>query len=210
MQPSPHVYAVDVGSPKRGKFAWAQPDDRRATKASSHMPALANSVAADLEAGDRVALGFECPLYFPLSDDPRLVTKARDFEGDRSWSASPGATVSATGLVEVTWILRTIKTNVRRQVRPYLSWSDFEKVEEGLFLWEAFVPHRGTSSAPLLATPDWRDARAAARAFLKHIHERTVREPRGEVVSLLGLALLHTHWSDDLTLLHAPCSVVIL
>jgi hypothetical protein len=40
-----------------------------------------DAIAADLNAGHHVALGFECPLFVPVSEDPNGLTSARPGEG---------------------------------------------------------------------------------------------------------------------------------
>ena len=202
------VYGVDIGSPSKGKFAWARPGDASPSRDSADPATLASVVACDLRAGKKVALGFECPLYIPIAESLDRITAARDFESDRAWSATAGATAALVGLAEVTWLLRRIRESAG-SVSPYLSWSAFRTAPAGLFLWEAFVTHQQRRQVSCTDHRDWLDARRAARAFLQQSRCWSGDPERAsDVLSLVGAALLHAGWSTDLPLLRVPCRVV--
>src|SRR5437867_4377744 len=97
------AYCADVGSVAAGSFGWASHPSREGA-APTDIRALAEAVAEDLNAARRVALGFECPLFVPLADDPAELLSAREGDGSRPWSAGAGPTVLAVGLVEAAWI----------------------------------------------------------------------------------------------------------
>jgi hypothetical protein len=64
---------------------------------------LVDEIVHDLNAGIPVALGFECPIFVPISVDPNRLGKARAGEGNRSFSAGagPGALVTGVGADDV-------------------------------------------------------------------------------------------------------------
>src|SRR5437870_5067947 len=93
------IFAVDVGSPKH--FAWVSETGAQGQVGDTLVTAVTSSFAS----GRRVALGFECPLFIPVPRYWNRIGKARVGEGNRSWSAGGGATVTTYGLHEVTWTL---------------------------------------------------------------------------------------------------------
>jgi len=155
-------------------------------------------------AGGKVALGFECPLWLPVADDPRELTAAREGEHNRPWSAGAGTGSLATGLTEVAWVLRRIRRE-SGDVRAFLDWKSFQAAGRGLFVWEALVTGRGKSNS------HEGDARVAVEAFKNALPDPTTknalrRPPRAR--SLIGAALLWAGWSEEITLLRKPCLVI--
>jgi hypothetical protein len=94
----------------------------------------------------------------------------------------------------------------------YLDWEAFcQAVNRPLFLWEAFVA--GDAKAPKgLEDSHTGDAAIGAKAFVDAFPDLvgTTRKwrPGGEVLSLLGAAMLLTGWSEDQRLLHEACLLV--
>lgn len=209
------IYCVDIGSVKAGSFGWAKWDNRSKLAESAIDPCdLVQRVTVDLLADIPVALGFECPIFAPLRDDPAELSRARGCEvfrnrkGDRTsrpWSAGAGCAVLATGLPQVVWILKAIRAGlVDKEVPAFLRWNDFQSSGRGLFLWEAFV----TSDAK--TESHGRDAGAAVACFaraLPNIDDADVNTDTA-VHCLVGAALLRTGWSTDLSLLSTPCVVI--
>ena len=201
------VYCADIGSVKRGKFGWASrcigPDPRESR--CNDIQQLVKHVAGDLNSGHKVALGFECPLWVPVSRDPSELTSARCGEGNHPWSAGPGPTSLATGLTETAWILNEIRSETQN-VEAFLDWPRFEHAEHGLFLWEAFVTGQNR-----IGSSHQEDAAAAVCAFIRVRHDvkaaNAVTSPH-KVRSLIGAALLWAGWSNDLQLLRTPCVVI--
>ena len=91
------IYCADIGSIKRGNFGWAvvHGGEQRGGKKIGE---LVEDVVGSLAAGIKVALGFECPLWVPVPDEPRGLTAGRAVDGNRAWSAGAGASALATGL----------------------------------------------------------------------------------------------------------------
>src|SRR5919198_1284848 len=110
------IYCADVGSVPNRRFGWARGEaggEIERHRGGSEIADLVDAVGNDLGAGRSVALGFECPLYVPVPEDPILLGAARSGEGGRSWSAAAGAGALGTGIVQAAWILERL-----RQSRP--------------------------------------------------------------------------------------------
>jgi hypothetical protein len=138
------IHCADIGSIKGGNFGWA----RLAVDASDpvcntgyEIQSFIDAIAADINAGHRVALGFECPLFVPVSDDPKELTSARPGEGNRAWSAAAGAASLATGLTETVWILDHVRRRLPTPCDVHADWKPFQ-LSGGLFIWEAFVTEK--------------------------------------------------------------------
>lgn len=200
------VCCADIGSVVKGRFGWASlaTDADEETSSGDDIQALAELVADRLAEGKRVALGFECPLWVPVADQPRELTRARGGEGNRAYSASAGAASLVTGLTEVAWILERIRQAVQG-VEAFLDWGAFERAPSGLFVWEALVTGKGKTRS------HESDAKAAVDAFCRALPDPTSQDaltPTGRTRSLIGGALLWAGWSDDLRLLSRPCVVI--
>ncbi|MEX2158900.1 MAG: hypothetical protein WEB04_05785 [Dehalococcoidia bacterium] len=198
------VYCADIGSIKSGKFGWAREDSAGSTEAGTDISDLVRVLAVDLQAGTRVALGFECPLYVPISDDPVDLTSQRRIDMGKPWSAGAGPAVLATGLTETVWILERLRKQLGSPPPAFLDWSSFGQSERGLFLWEAMVTgeakgasHQEDAAIAVGAFRTWAlEARADENSTVESVH------------SLIGAALLRAGWSDDISLLRKPCLVV--
>lgn len=207
------ICCADIGSIRNDNFGWAvvHGDRQRGGKA---IGGLVEEVVGSLAAGVKVALGFECPLWVPVPDDPLGLTAGRKVDADRAWSSWVGASVLAAGLTETVWILRQIRRGLADKgaslPSAYLDWDAFTGAETGIFLWEAFV----TGAAKAAASEEdghTADARIACGEFAARLPDPTsksVDEPPHAVRSLIGAALLWAGWSEDLKLLRARCLVV--
>lgn len=202
------IFCADIGSVKKGNFGWA----RHAVE-GTHSPLSTGSdiarftqlIAEDLNAGNQVALGFECPLFVPITADAGELTSARPGEGDRPWSAGAGAGSLATGLTETQWILDHVRLEVRRDVPVFSHWQPFQASDDGLFVWEAFV----TKDAK--ANTDHGDAELAVNSFrasLPNPEQQNAVDCKCRVRSLIGAALLQAGWTSDLGWLQEPCLVI--
>lgn len=202
------VYVADVGSKR--KFHWVCSSALR--QSSTDPEKLAQSIAKHLHAGNRVALGYESPLFVPCRDDHSVLGKARVGEcnkatGNRAWSAQSGACSLATGLQSLAWVLRRLR-ELESEATATTSWSAFQNGAAGLFVWEAFVS--GSEKAMPASHSD--DARLAIRAFQHHVRARDmssasrINEP--QVFSLAGAAILFAGLSTDVRLLTVPCVVL--
>jgi len=198
------IFCADIGSVKADRFGWfgASPDGNSVP--GSSIEELASAVAEKITTGAKVALGFECPLYVPLRDEPMLLAKARTGEGNRSWSAGAGCGALAIGLVEVTWLLAKIKAETPESAEAFLDWKAFEKADSGLYLWEAFVAGKAKGSGHV------HDAEIAVQKFLSVLPNPELENAIHEqsVLSLIGASMLRSGWSASVQLLSEPCLVI--
>lgn len=196
------VFCADVGSIAQGNFGWAGLSDDL-DQSGTDIVSLADAVAASLCAGRKVALGFEAPLFVPLSIDPSALGKARKGES-KSWSAGAGAQVLATALVQTSWLLERVRQRAPSDAIAFLDWPAFSQSQAGLFIWEALVSGKAKTESHT------GDASVAVRAFLDALPDPTAHSlvKAQDVLSLAGAALLRTGWSRDVTLLSVPCVVL--
>jgi hypothetical protein len=205
----PVTYCADIGSIPHGRFGWARSaadEDGMAIQRhrdGTQIVELVDGVAADLAAGYGVALGFECPLFVPVPEQPLRLGRARPGEGNRSWSAGAGAGALATGIAQVAWILSQLRRRCP-EARPYLDWTEFAAAGRGLFLWEAFVTDRAKAATHA------DDATVGVAAFRDCLPDPTANDAVAaeRPLSLLGAVLLWSGWSSDAGLLHRPCLVI--
>ena len=200
------ICCADIGSVANGKFGWAghpaEPDGQ--APSGRDMEKFAEFVARGLAVHKRVSLGFECPLWIPVADEPSRLTRARPGEGNRAWSAGAGSTSLSTGLAQVVWILDRIRRQ-SEETEVFLDWKCFQRSQSGLFIWEAFV----TGGAKGGSDPE--DAMAGVNAFRRTLPDPELKNAvrrESRVRSLIGAALLWSRWSTDTRLLHEPCLVI--
>lgn len=105
------IWCADIGSIRNKRFGWcrAETGKEETFKYGVSIENFAAGIAQDLSNEQKIALGFECPLFIPLSGNPIYLTKARQGEGDRAWSAGAGCGALATGLTECAWVFSKIK-----------------------------------------------------------------------------------------------------
>lgn len=198
------IFCADVGSIKAKKFGWAaDTPDRNDIQLGTDIELFAELISASISDGSKVAIGFECPLFVPMRNDPVLVNSARKGEGNRSWSAGAGTGALATGLVEVLWVLNKVASILGQPPKAEFSWEAFRKTDS-VFLWEAFVTSvsKGAGHAE--------DAAIAIECFkaaLPDIDGANAIE-ESSVLSLVGAAALRAGWSDNIEILSEPCLVI--
>jgi hypothetical protein len=165
---------------------------------------LAADLCATLKAGAGVALGFECPLFVPHPQRPLELTRGRQGEGSRPWCAGAGAGALAVGLTESAWVLSRIHEAVEPEPRLFFSWSEFQRSNSGLFIWEAFV----TGSAK--GDSHERDAVLAVDAFVASLPDPDSKNivSEREVFSLIASAALRAGWQSAASLIKEPCLVL--
>jgi hypothetical protein len=201
------VHCGDIGSIRRRNFGWAclAVDAAPAVCNTGHdIRSFADGIAADINAGHSGALGFECPLFVPVSDEPEGLTSARPGELDRAWSAGAGAGSLATGLTETVWILDRVRRQVATPCAAHTRWQPFQSMG-GLFVWEAFV----TKAAK--ADTHHGDAELAVLSFRDSLPDPEKQNAilcGGRVRSLIGAALLQAGWVSQLAWLAESCVVI--
>lgn len=232
------VACADIGSvetdPKRSRFGWAVHRPNCAEQSGwtdgVDIHGFVDAIVDAIGTG-RVALGFECPMWVPVAEDPSKLTKARCVDWvrldgakrPRPWSAGAGAAVTGVGLTQIAWILERIRQQVGSCPEVFFDWERFAAAEAGVFLWEALVSG-GKSRGSGERQEHVYDARGAIERFLCEFDSDTAAitpvpiscancgdqpcKHTGRVRSLVGGALLWAGWSTDVGLLHRPCVVV--
>ena len=209
------IYCADIGSIKKKNFGWAIVHGNR-KRGGKEIGGLVDDLVGSLAAGIKVALGFECPLWVPVTDEPAGLTAGRAVDGNKPWSAGAGASVLAAGLTETAWILRETRRRLKDGgVAPpatYFDWEEFTAADTGLFLWEAFVTGEAKAKGgDADKDPHVADALTACKAFASRLPDPGTAspcEPPHAVRSLVGAVVLWSGWSEDLELLRARCLVV--
>lgn len=204
------VWAADIGSITRNRFGWcrAVSGGHEDERDGSSIEDFACGVARDLDNSKPVALGFECPLFVPVREEPIKLLCARCGEGNRPFSANAGCTSLTAGLVEYTWIFEKVRCLVKKSlIRPTFDWKRFCSKEANLLIWEAFVTRQGQRDND---NTDIEDARVAVRAFLEACDagEPTSTVTAENPFSLVGASLLRAGLSDDPSLLCQQCIVI--
>lgn len=206
----PIAHAVDVGSIAQGNFAWARvtrPTDTPEDTSGDDIRELVEALSADLRLGRQVALGFECPAFIPVRDAPTQLTTKRPGEGNRPWSAGAGTGALATGLAQSVYVLRKLREAADKtgfHIAPTLSVTQFIAGEANLLLWEAFVSGKDKTRSHI------GDAQTVARLCLHRLDAdgaQTDVGGDGDVLSLIGAALVRSGLSQAVTLLSRPCLV---
>lgn len=201
------VWCADIGSIKNKRFGWCRGtilENKLEVITGTEIQDFADGIAKDISDGYKVALGFECPLFIPISENPIELTSARQGEKDRAWSASAGGTVLATGLTETAWILGRIKELVEVEINVTFDWNDFINKSLNLFIWEAFV------SKSSKATTHSGDAEVAVKTFVEEYPDIvqanavTAENP----YNLVAAALLRTGITDRISMLSEACVVI--
>jgi hypothetical protein len=197
------LFCADVGSIKNNKFGWAAELANGKSLAGRSIEDFSRYIADEIRKKSKVAIGFECPLFVPMRSDPKNVNGARSGEGNRSWSDGAGTGVLATGLVEVLWVMNTLKDLLGTAPKAEFDWFKFQH-SESVFLWEAFV------TATAKGTGHSEDAQIAITQFLKALPDPWSANAiqKENVLSLVGAASLRAGWSEDINVLSQQCLVI--
>lgn len=202
------IYVADAGSVSKDNFHWVCSRDVETSAIDPR--ALAAAVALDLNSGNRVALGYESPLFVPADRDPNSLGRSRDGEcqqatGNRPFTAGAGAAVLATGIQSIAWVLRETK-HLAPNATASTRWADFRGGACPLFVWEAFV-----SGSEKAYPPSHGGDAALAIAAFRQVSSRDDNPTRvhcSKAFSLVGAAVVWSGLSNDLTLLAEPCVVL--
>ena len=207
------IYACDVGSTrcsaKTGlpSFAWARvnPEDG-AIQVSSYIDKLVQQLESDIQQGCSIALGFEAPLFIPVPEDWKDLSKGREGDGNRSFASPVGLSVCALGIHQSAWILRSLYESLSRECDFTLDpkcWPPSGQ-RPVVFCWEAFVSGAAHSEQHLM------DAATAVSFFhenetnLRNINAVSAEKP----LSLIWSVVLWSGWVSDLEFMHKPTLVI--
>lgn len=200
------VYACDIGSIRAGTFAWARSIGSAPPNASANIDMLVERLSDDAEAGMNIALGFESPLYMPVPELSKDLSRGRSGEGNRSMFAPAGAAVATLGVHEAAWILRALHSSASSLLSYTLDWQAWPARDktQTLLLWEAFV------SGPAHSDTHERDAATAALSFI----ENEANLDAGNAVSadhplnMVHAAAVWSGWATDIDRLKSRCLVI--
>jgi hypothetical protein len=187
------ILGVDVGSVRRkGGFAWASSDGLLRGEDDPAAPCAV--VTSALDAGQAVALAFECPLSVPVpgvgEGDWRDLGRARSGEGNRSWSAGAGTGALATGLVQLAWLCRYLAEHCAVPPRTTTQVGRFLTGEADLLVAEAMVTSEGKPE-PVDGMQDHADALAAAKRLAEILEATRAGLPVPTDVSCLPHSALN-------------------
>ena len=228
------VYCADIGSELKesdSHFAWvnkSKKNDEFKNKGKT-LISLAEDIFDNIEANPliKIAIGFECPLYFDMHpDDSTKVTQGRKFgiskgeeigEGDRPWSGGPGANVLVTGLAQTTWLFYDLFEKLKGKVinPPEIfimdSWEVFNIEESGIFIWEAFISKDDHSNNEDKKERHFGDAKKGLNAFFdeydKHKDDKNESNEQ-EYFSIIGSVLKSIGWAIKKEHLKRKCIVI--
>jgi hypothetical protein len=155
----PYVLCIDVGGP--ANIGWADAEGKDGTGAN--LDEALERLVALLQAGRRVALGFEAPIWTPVRAELARITGRRggvETTCNSAWSVRAGAGALAAALALMPWCL----TRIAKGAGPVATSIDLQRFLErgGLFLWEAFV----SGTMKVVGTTHHDDARLACEAFV--------------------------------------------
>ena len=202
------IYVADAGSVSKENFHWVS--SRNVAASSLDPRELAKAVANDLNSANRVALGYESPLFVPVNHDPSSLGCARNGEcqeatGNRPFTAHAGAAALATGIQSLAWVLREIK-KLAPNVTASSRWDDFVNNACDLFVWEAFV-----SGSEKAYPPSHAGDSALAIAAFRQVSSKKGNPSRircSEAFSLAGAAVVWSGLSENRELMNEGCIVL--
>lgn len=199
------VWVADVGSIQKKKFGWCRStSSKSSTITGTDITQFVDGIVKDISEGKRIALGFECPLFVPITENPVGLTSARKGEGDRAWSAGAGCGALAVGLTETVWVFERLRKLSKKEIVPTFEWDIFISGHGNLLIWEAFV----TKEAKALSHHG--DAQVAASSFWNRYPDvvKANSVKADNPFSLVGAALLRSGLTTNLEFLVTPVVVI--
>lgn len=200
------VYCIDIGSERKkndSHFAWVNSEQ----KEGKQLQSLATDIIINYKMEKKIAIGFECPLYFELHSKPEEVTKARVVDNNRSWSAGAGAQVLVTGLAQTIWLFNELKKHIEPEVYIMDSWKEFNNKNSGIFIWEAFISNK--TNNPMNDNPHLADAQKGLDAFLQCDKNDLVEyDFKKKYFSIIGSVLLRADLAKNDSILCKKCIVI--
>ena len=137
-----------------------------------------------------------------------MLGKARPDEHP-SWSAGAGATVLASGIQQMTYVLHRLAAETNEHPpATTLNPAELRSGDAQLLIWEAFVSGRAKNRSA--AEPHISDARAAGQEFVRRWQSGSIHSDLGDAdaISLAGLALVLSGLRTDLGVL-ATAPIVV-
>ena len=201
-----HVAVVDIGSSRNIGWAICGPEfNCCGTDIDKGIGWFSSALACG-----PLALGFEAPMFVPIREDAESLTKPRNGEGNRPFSAAAGATVLVAGLVLVPYILSKLrKSRSENGGANPVAWQDWSRIpaeKDQMLVFEAFVSNVKAPRGPINRHVD--DARRAVEKFRADFSVPASAICETRIFSTLGALLLFTEWTTDQGEICRPCLVV--
>ncbi|MEV0296976.1 hypothetical protein [Nocardia sp. NPDC050710] len=199
------VAAVDVG--KLANIGWWRIAGTDAC-GGRDLDDLVAGLAADLDEGRSVALGFEAPLFIPNPTTVGGLGRQRVGEAGRPWCAGAGTIALAFGVQQASYVVHRFAGMLERPIRAGVDAPGLLDGSLDLLIWEAFV---SAGSKDRAATdPHISDARAAAEEFERRARTGGIRSDIADthVLNLAAAALIASGLVTDSALLTTPCVVI--
>ncbi len=147
-------------------------------KKENFFEAFCNAVAESKE--KKGIIGFEAPLFIPASSIKGIGTIRTGFDKSRHscdidrkkcvWHSPVGAGVTIRGIVLLKLLFDQItKTKTIKNISIFTDYSEFQRTQSGILVYEAFVNGKGTPSSVIpesFLRQDDHDQDAALSAFL--------------------------------------------
>ena len=201
-----NVAVIDIGSPRRNNTGWAIVGamSRTGTDLDEGISTIASAVLSG-----PLALGFEAPNFVPMRENPADLTRPRDGERDRAFSAGAGAAVLVTGTVVVPYVLGRLRRAAPSATATldWQGWPHSDGASQQMLLFEAFVSNKSADRA----TRHIDDAVLAAQSLQARLSRNEIIESDVKVdraFNILGAMMMRTGWTDDASVLAQACLVI--
>ena len=193
-----YTVAVDIGSPKKGRFGWADTNHRSSQKVNQFLEAIKNRTY--------FSLGIEAPLFLPVDDNVEDFTHSRPFDGKHSWSAGPGACTTAINLGFLARFLR-LRFFVENGISVTTDMNVWKARKENcILIWEAFISGNGNGGPKEGPADDKQHIKDAITALKIYESENFIEINTSEYLSLpLAIAKY-----VGLEVLESPKGIVVI
>ncbi len=212
------VFVMDVGSVRpskrspRGAFGWSRatmaPGDSVSVIGGTSIASLLAAIEVDATSGMSLTLGVEAPLWIPVPDDGKELSRGRRGDGARSCFAPAGGYVATLGLHQFAHVVGRLPSTLALTL-DWTAWSPNDPSR--LLVWEAFVSEKAHAVRDA-GDGHVRDAATAAVEFLRlaasPLAVGTVAPDDRAVFSLAGAALLWSGRASDTSVLRSAALVV--
>ena len=162
--PERYVVSIDMGSPKKNKFAWCDSEGNSEDNKALDIDVLGKKLLSKTY----FAMGIEAPLFIPLRPKKlKNFTGARtDFDMNHPWSAGAGAAVTAINLA----FLGSLLTKIHEEHPEIAVTTDMEAWEKCggncILIWESFISGKdGSEESAKSSNPHIADAQKALDLF---------------------------------------------
>ncbi|WP_067465552.1 hypothetical protein [Nocardia amamiensis] len=172
------VAAIDVG--KLANVGWWRIAEVGAS-GGRDLDDLVTSLAADLNEGRPVALGFEAPLFIPNPPATGGLGRQRDGEAGRPWCAGAGTIALAFGVQQASYVTHRLAETLHRPIRAGVDAESLLSGSLDLLIWEAFVSAGSkdrTATEPHISPMREQRRRSSTAAPPPAISSRTSHPPR--------------------------------